>query len=131
MASIINFLREQFTHTQPLPASTHHCQSRPDEPAYRLHLRMMPDGTGILIVNAATVLHLNPTATEYAFHMIKGTASDEAARQVVTQGGLATSKGEMWDARSPSLVHDRLPFLGGQLAVDALGGGVLGLGRGW
>jgi len=82
MASIINFLREQFTHTQPLPASTHHCQSRPDEPAYRLHLRMMPDGTGILIVNAATVLHLNPTATEYAFHMIKGTASDEAARQV-------------------------------------------------
>ena len=85
MASIINFLREQFTRTQPLPAGTHHYQSQPDEPAYRLHLRMQPDGSGMLIVNAATVLHLNPTATEYAYHMIKGTPPDEAAKQIASR----------------------------------------------
>ncbi|MBU4224752.1 MAG: radical SAM protein, partial [Chloroflexi bacterium] len=82
MASILNFLREQFTRTQPLPAGTHHYQAAPDEPAYRLHLRMQPDGCGILIVNAATVLHLNATAAEFAYHMMKGTTPEEAARQV-------------------------------------------------
>jgi hypothetical protein len=82
MASIINFLREQIARSQPLPAGTHHYQSPPTEPAYRLHLRMQPDGSGILIINAATVLHLNPTAAEYAYHMIKGTPSEEVAQSV-------------------------------------------------
>jgi hypothetical protein len=109
MASILNFLREQFTRTQPLPAGTHHFHSQPDEPAYRLHLRMMPDGTGILIVNAATVLHLNPTATEYAFHMIKGTAPDEAAKQVAKRYrvGQTTAKQDFLDftERVHTMVH--------------------------
>ena len=61
----------------PLPAETHTFQSGPDEPAYRLHLRLLKDGSGILVVNAATVLHLNPTAAEFAFHMIKGTSPEE------------------------------------------------------
>jgi hypothetical protein len=67
---------------KPLPAETHTFKSRPDEPAYRLHLRLLKDGSGILIVNAATVLHLNPTAAEYAYHMIKGTSPAETAQQV-------------------------------------------------
>jgi hypothetical protein len=65
-----------------LPAATHTFQSGPDEPAYRLHLRLLKDGSGILIVNAATVLHLNSTAAEFAYHMMKGSAPDEVARQV-------------------------------------------------
>jgi hypothetical protein len=47
-----------------------------------VHLRLRKDGSGILIVNASTVLHLNPSAAEYAFHFIKGTNPDEAAKQV-------------------------------------------------
>ena len=66
----------------PLPAETHTFKSGPDEPAYRLHLRLLKDGSGILIVNAATVLHLNATAAEFAFHMIKGTPPEQAAKQV-------------------------------------------------
>ena len=66
----------------PLPAETHTFQSGPDEPAYRLHLRLLKDGSGILIVNAATVLHLNATAAEFAYHMMKGTSPEEAAKQV-------------------------------------------------
>ena len=109
MASIINFLREQFTRTQPLPTGTHHYQSQPDEPAYRLHLRLQPDGSGILIVNAATVLHLNPTAAEYAYHMIKGTTPDEAANQIAKRYRVsrATAKKDFLDftERTRTMIH--------------------------
>ena len=109
MASIINFLREQFTRTQPLPAGTHHYQSQPDEPAYRLHLRMQPDGSGILIVNAATVLHLNPTAAEYAYHMIKGTTPDEAVNHIASRYRVsrATAKQDFLDftERIRTMIH--------------------------
>jgi organic radical activating enzyme len=67
---------------KPLPAETHTLQSGPDEPAYRLHLRMLKDGSGILIVNAATVLYLNASASEFAFHMMKGTPPEVAAREI-------------------------------------------------
>ncbi|GAB4534792.1 MAG: hypothetical protein Fur0018_24770 [Anaerolineales bacterium] len=52
----------------------------PDEtPAYRLHLRLEPDESGTLIVNAATVLHLNPTAAACAYHFIHHHTPTEAA----------------------------------------------------
>ena len=75
-------IAEKPTTTQPLPMETHTFQSGPDEPAYRLHLRLLKDGSGILIVNAATVLHLNPTAAEFAFHMMKGTPPEQTAKQI-------------------------------------------------
>jgi hypothetical protein len=76
------FLAEKPALTQPLAAETHTLQAGPDEPPYRLHLRLLKDGSGILIVNAATVLHLNPSAAEFAFHMMKGSPPEQAARQV-------------------------------------------------
>ena len=75
-------LAEKPARHQPLPAEMHTFQSGPDEHAYRLHLRLLKDGSGILIINAATVLHLNPTAAEFAYHMMKGTSLEEAARRV-------------------------------------------------
>ncbi len=79
----MDLLRERFTRVHPLPPATLAYQALPgDEPAYRLHLRLNPDGSGLLIVNAATVLHLNPTAAEYAFHLVKGTPPEVAAREV-------------------------------------------------
>lgn len=75
-------LAEKPTGAAHLPADTHTYKSGPDEPAYRLHLRLLKDGTGILIVNAATVLRLNATAAEFAYHMMKGLAPDKVARQV-------------------------------------------------
>ena len=92
MASIVNFFREQFTRVQPLAAETHHYQSGPEGPAYRLHLRLEKDGSGVLIVNASTVLHLNPTAAEFAYHMIKGTSPEEAARQIAKRYRIGRSQ---------------------------------------
>jgi hypothetical protein len=72
-----------FTKVQPMPAGAFQKQSAlPDQPPYRIHLRLQPDGTGVLIVNAATVLHLNPTAAEYAYHFIKDTSPEDAAKEV-------------------------------------------------
>lgn len=80
---IFNRLADQFSKVKPLPEGTHHLQATlPDERPYRLHLRLRPDGSGVLVVNASTILHLNPTASEYAYHFIKGTPADQAAREI-------------------------------------------------
>ena len=80
---IFNRLADQFTNVKPLPEGTHHLQAAPEDgDPYRLHLRMGENGSGTLIVNASTILHLNPTATEYAYHFIKGTPPEEAAKAI-------------------------------------------------
>ena len=80
---IFNRLADQFSKVKPLPSGIHHLQATlPGDQPYRLHLRLRENGTGVLVVNASTILHLNPTATEYAYHFIKGTPAEEAARAI-------------------------------------------------
>ncbi|MFZ3070708.1 MAG: PqqD family peptide modification chaperone [Anaerolineaceae bacterium] len=58
---------------QPLPSGFyvyHTPEQEPDQ--FRLHLRVEPDGEGVLIVNASSILHLNQTATEFAYDLIQG-----------------------------------------------------------
>ena len=75
-----------FTKVRPIPAGVYQKQSAPeDQPPYRVHLRLQPDGSGILVVNAATVLHLNPTAAEYAYHFIKGSVPEMVAQEVASR----------------------------------------------
>lgn len=81
MKSIQNLFERFFSPTRPLPAGTYHYQAPPDAPLhYRLHLRLEPDGHGLLIVNASTILHLNQTAAEYAYHLIQQTPEEELVR---------------------------------------------------
>jgi hypothetical protein len=83
MSSLIAPLRRMFTPAQPIQAGIYHYQSPPDDPRnYRLHLRVEDDGSGILIVNASTVLHLNQTATEYAYYFVQNLPADEVARRM-------------------------------------------------
>jgi len=82
---IINRLTDRFAKVQPLPAGVHHKQDIQDDKPYRVHLRLQPDGSGILIFNASTILHLNPTAAEYAYHFIHGTEPDEAVKQIAAR----------------------------------------------
>jgi MoaA/NifB/PqqE/SkfB family radical SAM enzyme len=80
---IFNRLADQFSNVKPLPEGTHHMQAAPEDgEPYRLHLRLRKDGSGTLVVNASTILHLNPTATEYAYHFIKGTPPEEVAKEI-------------------------------------------------
>ena len=82
---IINRIADRFAKVETLPAGTYHLQTELDGAPYRLHLRLNEDGSGLLVVNASTVLQLNPTAAEYAYHFIKETPAEEAARQVAAR----------------------------------------------
>jgi organic radical activating enzyme len=72
-----------FTTHHPLPAGMYHYESPPDAAnPYRMHLRLEPDGNGLLILNASTVLHLNQTAAEFAYYLVKQTPEDEALNEI-------------------------------------------------
>ncbi len=79
---IINRLADRFAKVQPLPVGIYHKQDMQDDKPYRVHLRLRSDGSGIFILNASTVLQLNATAAEYAYHFIRGTEAEEAVRQI-------------------------------------------------
>jgi hypothetical protein len=67
-----------------IPAGMYHYQSPADAPRqYHLHLRVEPDGSGLLIVNAHTTLHLNQTATEYAYYRVQGASEENVVSQIV------------------------------------------------
>ncbi len=67
----------------PSPVRLLHYQTPPDAPQqYRLHLRREPDGRGLLVINAATVLHLNPTAAEYARMLLLGMDEEQAGQEM-------------------------------------------------
>jgi hypothetical protein len=78
----INRLAERFAKVQPRPAGVYHKQDIQDNKPYRVHLRLRPDGSGIFILNASTVLQLNATAAEYAYHFIQGTPPEEAVQEM-------------------------------------------------
>lgn len=76
-----SLIQRLFKPIRPVPPGTYHYQAPLDDPRnYRLHLRVEEDGNGVLIVNAATVLHLNQTATEYAYYFVQNLPPDKVGR---------------------------------------------------
>lgn len=55
----------------------------PDGTNCRVHLRINNHGEGILILNASTILHLNPSATEFAYHLIQHTDKETIVKELV------------------------------------------------
>jgi organic radical activating enzyme len=83
MPNIIQKIKELFSKKEPLSAGIYSYQSPPDaDQQYRLHLRIEPDGRGLLVINASTVLHLNQTAAEFAYHMIKETSPSDVIKDI-------------------------------------------------
>ena len=83
-ARINTFLNNILFTPKPLPAGNYQAILQLDTgPSFRLHLRIDEQGTGILILNASTIMHLNATAVEYAYHLIKQTPMDIVAAEVV------------------------------------------------
>ena len=80
---IFNRLADQFKKVQPLPEGLYHLQA--EGKPLRVHLRLRKDGSGLLILNASTVLQLNATAAEYAYHFIKGTPPEQVAKEIAAR----------------------------------------------
>lgn len=76
-----------------LSAGVYHFQSPADaDHQYRLHLRINEHGQGLLIINASTILHLNQTATEYAYHLIHETPLEKTADLVSNRYQISRSE---------------------------------------
>ena len=68
---------------EPIQPGMYASQPQPEAPIpYRLHLRLEPDGSGVLLVNAATILHLNASAAAHALELIRGVPAEAAAAAV-------------------------------------------------
>ena len=83
MTSLLKPFQRFFAPRQHIPAGIYHYQSPPDDPRnYRLHLRKEESGSGVLIVNAATILHLNQTAADYAYYLVKNAPVEQVAQEM-------------------------------------------------
>lgn len=60
-----------FAKRKPLEEGVYHLRKENAEYQARLHLRINPGGEGILMVNAARIVHLNQTAAEMARYVIE------------------------------------------------------------
>lgn len=74
---INQFLDRIFYIPKPLPACKFSTMLDVGAVPARAHLRISNDGNGILILNASTVLHLNQTAAEIAYHLANKLQIDE------------------------------------------------------
>jgi radical SAM protein with 4Fe4S-binding SPASM domain len=60
----------------------------------RVHLRIDPDGTGTLIVNASRVMHLNPTASFMAWLILEGKTKEEGIRMLTSRYAVSKKQAE-------------------------------------
>ena len=92
--NILTRLRDRlFPPFSPLPGGMYAYTAPPETGfPYRLHLRLDPDGRGLLIANGSTVLHLNQTAAEYAYHLVRQTPKTEAVKSVAKRYGIPAAQ---------------------------------------
>lgn len=76
-----SFLKPSSTVNGPSSGLYHYTRETEFEKS-RIHLRIDPDGHGTLIVNASSVMHLNPTATFLAWMILEGKSETETIRAI-------------------------------------------------
>ena len=121
MANLFQSLKQFFSKKKPLAAGMYSYLAPADqEDSYRLHLRIEGDGSGLLILNASTILHLNQTAVEYAYYIIQQTPVADVAAEVAKRYQVdpeqARQDFESFQDRIQTLIHtpdlDPVTYLG-------------------
>ncbi len=64
----------------PLPPGIY--QNNPENSPHKMHLRLEADGSGILIIDAKTALHLNKTAAEFAYYLVHDASKETTISQI-------------------------------------------------
>jgi radical SAM protein with 4Fe4S-binding SPASM domain len=85
---------------QNLKSGLYHYTHETDFEKSRIHLRIDPDGHGTLIVNASSVMHLNPTAAFMAWMILEGKSEAETVRAMSRK----------WKVESKQLANDLSTF---------------------
>src|SRR5512139_3998681 len=71
--------------TSASPQRLYHYLKENEHEKSRIHLRIDPDGTGTLIVNANRVMHLNPTAALMAWLILEEKTREERIRALTSR----------------------------------------------
>ena len=72
----------------------YHYRRESEEDKSRLHLRIDPDGQGLLIVNANRVVHLNPSAAQMAYYHLEGFSPRQSKRAIMRQFKVSSAQAE-------------------------------------
>jgi radical SAM protein with 4Fe4S-binding SPASM domain len=67
---------------RPIPAGLYYYRGRDEFRRMALQLRLEADGTGILAINAKTVLYLNETAAAHAYYFLQGMSTEKAVAKI-------------------------------------------------
>jgi len=78
---VMSFIREVFRASK-ISQGRYTYRGKEDFKGLALQLRVEPDGQGLLVINANTVLYLNETATAHAFFFMQGMTTDEAVKKI-------------------------------------------------
>ncbi len=84
--TFINSLKSKFQSSPaitPPPAGLYHYVRENKQEKSRVHLRIDPDGSGLLLVNANRVMHLNPTAALMAYLHLEAIPREKAVLKIV------------------------------------------------
>lgn len=74
-----------FSKPEQLKPGLYHLRSGDAFDGYRVHLRVEPKGNGTLVVNAAKIIHLNNTATEYAKLIVEEQSKKSAVDEITAR----------------------------------------------
>lgn len=77
----MSFVKKIFSRSK-IPQGRYTYRGEGDFSGLALQLRIEPDGNGLLIINANTVLFLNETSTAYAYFLMQGLATDEVVSKI-------------------------------------------------
>ncbi len=77
----MSFVRKVFRASK-VPQGRYTYRGTGDFTGLALQLRVEPNGQGLLVINANTVLYLNETATAHAFYFMQGLTTKEAIKKV-------------------------------------------------
>jgi radical SAM protein with 4Fe4S-binding SPASM domain len=77
-----------------LSSGLYHYTRENDHEKSRIHLRIDPDGSGTLIVNANRVMHLNPTAAFMAWLILEGKTKEERMSALISRYSVSKKQAE-------------------------------------
>jgi radical SAM protein with 4Fe4S-binding SPASM domain len=106
MVTVPPFLRPWCGASPPVPPGLYHYRRDLAGHPLRLHLRVDPDGQGLLSVNASGVIYLNETALFLLKLILDGAPREEALRQVARRYRGAGDQAAADYQRLESLIRD-------------------------
>jgi len=77
----IGFLKKIFG-KQKVPVGRYTYRGKDKFEGMSLQLRIEQSGKGVMVINANTVLHLNPTATSFAYYFMQGLPQEEVLAKI-------------------------------------------------